>query len=198
MMRMLKGSIYILVAAAVALALALMSLLHGYHRLSAETLVAELSFQQFAPFRYSVELATGDLCHHQRFDLYGDQWRVDAQFLKWKPWANLLGLESRYRLDRLEGRYSQIERQNSDDKLAHALVEPPIGSLQAIPLLNDSLRLLADASYGSSTYQAIDTARIYQVYKTPTGLITRSKPRALERDEDGVLTIEINRACPQV
>ena len=37
------------------------------------------------------------------YPLHGDEWRVEAQVLRWKPWANVLGLDTQYRLDRLSG-----------------------------------------------------------------------------------------------
>ncbi|MCW8885579.1 MAG: hypothetical protein OQK12_10040 [Motiliproteus sp.] len=168
--------------------------LQSYHRLSAETLVAELSFEQLAPQRFQAELLMGDFCVPHSFLLLGDQWRLDAQFLKWKPWANLLGFDSRYRLERLEGRYSSTFEQNQRRKLAHGLadvVDPMAMEEISAPLLG----LFADVQYGSSTYQRIDPDFVYQVFKTPSGLITRYKPKEMERASDGSLVIEINHAC---
>ncbi|MEH6811620.1 MAG: hypothetical protein V7677_03715 [Motiliproteus sp.] len=168
--------------------------LQSYQRLSAETLVAELSFEQLAPQRYQATVLRGDFCQPSNYLILGDQWRLDALFLKWKPWANVIGFDSRYRLDRLEGRYSVTALQNSQSNLAHAL--PTSASWPPLQSLSDyALSMFADAQYGSSTYQQLDTERIYQVYKTQSGLITRSKHKQLERDEEGVLVIEISHAC---
>ena len=169
--------------------------LQSYQRLSAETLVAELSFEQLAPQRYQASLLKGNFCQSEEFLVLGDQWRVDAQFLKWKPWANVLGLDSRYRLERLEGRYTNVVEQNQRAKLSHGLTGG--ADFKAFDQISQTLLVLfADVEYGSSTYQRIDTESIFQVYKTTSGLITRHKPKALERAEDGSLVIEINHACP--
>jgi len=64
--------------------------------------------------------------------------------------------------------------------------------------MHSVLGMFVDTSYGSSTYQDIDTDRIYQVFKTQSGLINRNKSARMDRDEDGVVIIEINRACPPV
>ena len=45
----------------------------------------------------------------RKFTVHGDEWRIDARVLKWKPWANVLGLDTQYRLDRLSGRYESTQ-----------------------------------------------------------------------------------------
>ena len=71
-------------------------------------------------------------CDERTFPVFGDQWRVDAEFLKWKYWALLLGLDSQYRLDRLEGRYRSAAEQNSQPNVAHDLSERTAVDLVAL------------------------------------------------------------------
>lgn len=168
--------------------------LHSYHRLTAETLIAELSFVPLGEQRFEASLLTGDRCHPQRYLLLGDQWRLDAQFLKWKPWANLLGVDARYRLERLEGRYQSTDDQNSKPTQAHTLGEQPVFNLTK---LLGRTNFLLDAQYGSSTYQTVDGNLIYQVYRTQSGIITRSFPRPAPRLEGGNMVIEIRRGCAE-
>jgi hypothetical protein len=125
----------------------------------------------------------------------GDQWRIDAQFLKWRYWATLFGLESQYRLERLEGRYRDVAEQNSKTTLAHALAEPSAIDIGGLSSRLGRLNFLADASYGSSTYHDVDTRNVYLVYKTPTGLLTRIRPRANPQRDDGVLDVEVRHGC---
>ena len=66
--------------------------------LTDEALIAKLRFVQIAPRHYQVELRSGDFCERQRFELFGDEWRLDARFLKWKPLANLFGFDAMHRL----------------------------------------------------------------------------------------------------
>jgi hypothetical protein len=167
----------------------------AYSNLTDETQIAELSFKQLGEDEYLVNLATGDFCDVRSFIVRGDQWRLDANFLKWKYWASALGLESQYRLDRLEGRFSDINVQNGEPTLAHKLGEP---TLLDIARLADDLgrfSFFADAAYGSSTFQQIDDTRIYDVYKTPTGIMTRAREHPGFDLQEDVLSIEINHAC---
>ena len=124
--------------------------------------------------------ARGDRCDERSYPLFGEQWRVDAEFLKWKYWALLLGLDSQYRLDRLEGRYRSVTDQNTQPKIAHGLSERTAVDLVGLVESLGSWNFLLDATYGSSTYQDIDVANVYYVYRTQTGIITRHEPRPVQ------------------
>jgi len=168
---------------------------YGYSNLTDETRIAELSFAQVSEGEYVVNLSTGDFCEVRRFPVRGDQWRLDANFLKWKYWAAAIGMESQYRLDRLEGRYSDVNLQNSSPVMAHSLGEPTLLDLATFSEQLGPFNFLADAVYGSSTFQAIDETRIFDVYRTPTGIITREREHpGFDLTED-ILSIEINHAC---
>jgi hypothetical protein len=40
----------------------------------------------------------------QTYTLEGDQWQMDARVITWKPWANVVGLDAQYELQRIWGR----------------------------------------------------------------------------------------------
>lgn len=171
--------------------------IYTYHRLTAETLIAELRFDSTGERQYIATLRTGDRCEERRFPIFGDQWRVDAEFLKWKYWALLLGLDSQYRLDRLEGRYRTVAEQNAKPNVAHDLAEPTAIDLVALAGALGSWNFLLDATYGSSTYQNIDVDNVYYVYRTTTGIITRHEPRPVARAAGEPLSVTIDGACDE-
>src|SRR6478672_3007780 len=174
-MRKLLGWSFVLIVVLGAPAVVLLSAsVYTYHRLSGETLIAEWRFEQFRDREYAAHLRTGDRCDERVLTVYGDQWRVDAEFLKWKYWALLLGLDSQYRLDRLEGRYRSVVDQNSEPKLAHDLRDDTAVDVVSLAEGLGRWNFLIDASYGSSTYQDIDPANLYYVYRTQTAIMTRS------------------------
>jgi hypothetical protein len=168
--------------------------IYTYTVLTDETLIAELRFDQTGDRQYLAYLRTGDRCDERVLPVLGEQWRVDAEFLKWKYWATWLGLDAQYRLDRLEGRYRSSTEQNTAPTLAHDLGGGTTLDVVALAGSLGSWNFLIDATYGSSTYQDIDTANVYYVYRTPTGIITRSEPRPAQ-DAGAALPIEISRAC---
>ena len=186
------GLIVLLAALGVVL---LAATVYTYDRLTAETMIAELRFDARGERQYVAYLRTGDRCEERTFPVLGDQWRVDAQFLKWKYWALLLGLDSQYRLDRLEGRYRTAAEQNTQPNVAHDLADRTAVDLVALAGGLGSWNVLLDATYGSSTYEDIDTRNVYYVYRTTTGIITRHEPRPTPPAEGQPLAVTINGAC---
>jgi hypothetical protein len=195
MRRAFKFSLLVVVLFATLSIVLLTATIYTYDRLTGETLIAELRFDATGDRQYVAHLRTGDRCEDRTFPLYGDQWRVDAEFLKWKYWALLLGLDSQYRLDRLEGRYRSAAEQNSQPNLAHELRERTAVDVGSLAESLGSWNFLLDATYGSSTYQDIDVDNVYYVYRTTTGIITRHEPRPAQPAGGAPFNVTIDGAC---
>jgi hypothetical protein len=198
MRRAFKYSLGLVVVLGALCVVLLAATVYTYERLTAETLIAELRFDSAGERQYVAYLRTGDRCEERIFPLFGDQWRVDAEFLKWKYWALLLGLDSQYRLDRLEGRYRTAVEQNSQPNVAYDLADRTAVDLVSVAGALGRLNFLLDATYGSSTYQDIDVDNIHYVYRTTTGIITRHEPRPVPPEGDEPLSITVNDACGEV
>ncbi|HET8696863.1 MAG TPA: hypothetical protein VFO94_05230 [Gammaproteobacteria bacterium] len=192
MRRLLKVSLLLVVLAAVLLVMLLSASIYTYHALTNEALIAELTFDRADGRIWVAHLRTGDRCTERELPLYGDQWRIDAEFLKWKSWANLLGLDAQYRLDRLEGRYRTAAEQNNGPNVAHDLGGSTAVDVVELAGALGSWNFLVDATYGSSVYHDIDTASLYSVYRTQTGIITRVTPRP---PADASTPIKVTRGC---
>jgi hypothetical protein len=147
--------------------------LHTYNRLTHEQPVAEIVFEARGPQRYRATLAQVPSGEMQMFMLAGDEWQLDARVLKWKGWANLLGLDSQYRLERVSGRYRAIEQERNDERTVYALSENP--GVDLWTLSTDYPRWLpfVDAVYGSATYLPMADGARYEVAITQSGLIAR-------------------------
>ena len=196
MRRALALSLWLVAVFAALFVVLLAATVFTYNRLTSETLIAELRFDALGNRQYVAHLRTGDRCDERTFPVFGDQWRVDAEFLKWKYWALVLGLDSQYRLDRLEGRYRSAVEQNSAPNVAHDLKPPNAVDVVELAGALGSWNFLLDATYGSSTYQDIDTTNVYYVYRTTTGIITRFEPRPVQ-STGAPLEITIDNACTE-
>ena len=194
MRKFLGWSVVLIVVLGTFAAVLLSASVYTYHALTGETLIAELRFDPTGEREYLAHLRTGDRCEERVLPVFGDQWRVDAEFLKWKYWAMLLGLDSQYRLDRLEGRYRTAAEQNAAPKLAHDLGAGTTLDVVGVAESLGSWNFLIDASYGSSTYQDIDPDNNYYVYRTQTGIITRTKPRPVQ-EPGAPLAVDVERGC---
>lgn len=143
-----------------------------YTRLNNEKPIASIYFKKEAPKVFQAHLSTEDSEHIKKYKIFGDQWRIDAQFIKIKPWANILGLDAHYNLERFEGRYKDIQEQNTNKKLSYSLSNNSI----EVPQFLITYNFIIDSEYGSSTYKNIKLNTLYTVYRTQYGLIVRNKP----------------------
>ncbi len=169
--------------------------LYTFHRLTDESPIAELSFAATGAQQYRATIAYGDFCKPEHYSLDGDQWRLDALFLKWHPWANLFGLDSMYRIERLGGRYRDTVEENTSPRLAHEL-HPEQGVDLAAMISRYTGRLSpVDTLYGSSVYEDMEEAFVYRVYRGQSGLLVRKARRADPADDGGGMTIDINKTC---
>lgn len=145
--------------------------LRGYQALTQEQLAATVTIERTAhqAFQATIRFSNG---HQQSFDLLGDDLLIEANILKWHPWANVLGLQTAYQLDRIAGRYSSIEDEQSQPRTVYSLAEN-----RPINLLELSKRTWAkpflDAQYGSATFYPLKDQGVYQLRVSTTGLLIR-------------------------
>src|SRR5215217_2296842 len=97
-----------------------------YARLTYERPVATIMTRQLGPQYFEATVIQADRGQNMPaatnlYPLHGDEWRIEAQVLKWKPWANVLGLDTQYRLDRLSGRYQSTEQEINAERSVHPL-----------------------------------------------------------------------------
>jgi hypothetical protein len=105
--------------------------------------------------------------------LAGDEWQLDARVLKWKGWANLLGLDAQYRLERVSGRYRDIEQERTGERTVYGLSENPGVDLWVLSTQYPKWLPFVDAVYGSATYLPMADGARYEVKMTQSGLMAR-------------------------
>jgi hypothetical protein len=78
-----------------------------YTSLTKEEIVAKIKFDVILnqSQMYIAHLYGADGSNIDDYVIFGDQWRMDAGFIKMEYWANVLGVDSKYILNRIEGRY---------------------------------------------------------------------------------------------
>jgi hypothetical protein len=149
--------------------------LHSYQRLTYEQPVADIFIRQLEPGVYQLSLVlAGDHAEPVYYELTGDQWQLDARILKWKGWANLIGLDSFYKLERLSSRYQDIEKARSRAPSVFDLTGPRRG-LDIWELkrrLRDQL-VFVDTLFGQGVYMPMADGAHYRVSVGQAGLITR-------------------------
>jgi len=146
---------------------------HTYARLTHEQPVAELVFEARGPQHYRATLTRMPSGEMQVFVLAGDEWQLDARVLKWKGWANLFGLDAQYRLERVGGRYRDIELERHAERTVYDLSDNPGVDLWELSTHYPRWMPFVDAIYGSATYQPMADGARYEVKITQSGLIAR-------------------------
>lgn len=175
--------------------LACLAPVYTYQRFNSEYPIATLEFTRVLDQQYIAELRAADYCDNRKFVIKGDQWQVDASFIKWTGFGVMLGLDSRYRLDRLSGRYRRVAEQNGNPTLAHDLSPESRFDVLENSAFIKKFNPLIDTVFGSSVYLDINTDDIYSIYRTEDALIVKSVERQIVVYENGVATIQINHAC---
>ena len=145
---------------------------YGYGRLVDEQLVSRIEFSQAAAGEYVARVMI-DGQSDRLFTLRGDEWQMDARVVNWKPPATLLGLDPIYQLDRLSGRYSDLDEEISSDRSVHALSQSPTLDVWQVARRYPLLTPGVDAHYGTATYLPMADGAIFEVTMTRTALIAR-------------------------
>jgi hypothetical protein len=162
--------------AAAALALLGLNLL-TYDRLTREELAVRAAFAQAADEQYNATLTypSGEV---RGYVLRGDDWQIDARVLKWRGAGNLLGFDTAYRLERISGRYRDIERERTAPRTVYALhASERVDVWRLLHTWHDYIPWV-DALYGSATYLPMADGAAYQVSVSPSGLIARAENEA--------------------
>ncbi|HID50292.1 MAG TPA: cation/multidrug efflux pump [Chromatiales bacterium] len=146
--------------------------LHTYQRLTHESPVATLRFERLAPQQFRVILTRAGQ-NAEVYTLRGDEWQLDGRVLKWHGVANLLGLDSDFRLERLSGRYHDAERDAHARRSVHALSRSEGLDIWALARDHPGWVPWVDAVYGSATYMPMTHGARYAVRMTQSGLVAR-------------------------
>ena len=147
----------------------------SYSRLTNERAVAEVTVGAFNArlnlYRVTVERldrpGAAVVC-----SLQGDEWLLSARVQKWKPWANLLGLDSTYTLDQIANKYSSADRGQGKPITACNLAGPgpDAGVFSGLAAWLMAQSFAEQRRFGSAVYMPLTDGAIYRVLMTEAGL----------------------------
>jgi hypothetical protein len=167
----LAGMLLSLTAVTATLAVAV----QGYRALTREEVAAVVETRPLGAQRFEASFAFPD-GRKETVDLAGDELYVDARILKWKPLANLLGLHTAYELDRVGGRYIDLDDERDKPRTVFSIA----GNKKPLDLFKLRRRYallepLVDADYGSASFVPARERRSFEVRVSTTGLLIRPK-----------------------
>lgn len=161
--------------------------LQTYKRLTYERVVATVSFDKTpaADDTYTVTLLLPEGEVRKVDSVKGDEFSLGAQVITFKPMAQMLGYDSVYRLDFLEGRYARRYNMGGVSEATSTgikLYENP--GLDVYGLAKEQGKRFnvgtaqKDATFGSAVYAPMDDGLEYEVSITQTALVLRPKNAA--------------------
>jgi len=192
--------------------------LQTYARLTHERLAAEVTLKQTGENQFTATVRKavndkGDLGEPKDFAVTGDQVRIEGPVWKMKPWANIVGADSFYRLERVQGRWSNPEAENVNVATAHDIDGGTTVGLDALRIAETVGHgaetvanltrgkdnkiapgsfnpIMLDTNFGSGVYMPMADGAVYDVKITQAAFILRGKNDialgALSRMSDGL------------
>ena len=147
--------------------------LYSYDRLTYEQDIAKLTFSQLGRQQFRAEITYLNPKNVEQFLIHGDEWQIDARVIKWHGWAQLLGLNAQFRLERISGRYLDIEEEQLKPRTVYALNSGD--EIDYWKLIRNYKKWLPwiDAHYGSAAYLPMADNTTYSISLTQSGLIAR-------------------------
>ena len=147
----------------------------GYKALTREELAATVHITPLASQRFQARVARPD-GRDTTFALAGDELYIDARILKLKPFVNLIGLHTVYRLDRVAGRYLSARDEKAKARTIYSLDgEMMPWDLFFLRTRCTFLAPLLDAQYGSATFASVEGVSTVRIMVTTSGLIARAE-----------------------
>lgn len=146
---------------------------YSYKQVLQEQVVATINFNKIADQQYLAVLSDKD-GQEQRVEIRGDQWQLDARIVKWKGYLATFGIKPAYRLERLSGRYYDIEQETTAQRTAYTVHNSLYGvDVWRIFHTNPSWVPVIDAVYGSATYLPMKGGALFEITLSHTGLVAR-------------------------
>ena len=152
--------------------------LQTYKRLTLERDAAHIRFDAVAeqPDTYQATVTLPQEPEPRVYTLKGDEFSMGAQVIKFKPLANMLGYDSVYRLEYLEGRNSNrysTKEVSAAESNGIRLYENPGIDVRQFAADQGARFGLEDAQYGSATYMPMKDGYEFDVNITQDALVAR-------------------------
>ena len=151
--------------------------LQTYSRLTYESPVAEIQVAANDPAqkRYTVTIRRPDGTNvTQTCEVQGDEWLLSGRVQKWKPWVNVLGVDSTYTLDQMANKYFDAVEATGQPITACSIEKPAPEANRYVPegwlMWMMSYAQAEDRRFGSASYMPLADGALYEVVMTQAGL----------------------------
>jgi hypothetical protein len=143
-----------------------------YARLTHEEEAARVTTRRIAEREYRVSVQTPRRPSRE-YSVRGDEWQIDARVLKWRALGTILGFDTVYRLERISGRYGDLQSERSAPRTVYELAADPGVDFWDVARRYPRYLPFADALYGSAAYVPMAEGAEYVVTVSASGLVVR-------------------------
>jgi len=143
-----------------------------YARLTHEQEAARVTTRRLGEREFAVSVETPRAAP-RHFEVRGDEWQIDARVLKWRALGTVLGFDTVYRLERLSGRYGDVQSERSAPRTVYELAADPGVDFWSVARRYPHYLPFADALYGSAAYVPMAEGAQYVVTVSASGLVVR-------------------------
>ncbi|SFN47613.1 multidrug transporter [Marinobacter pelagius] len=149
--------------------------LMGYQSLEGMKTVATVSTQRQGEQLWVVTLQTGEQAPVIQ-SVRGDQWQLDARIIRFAGPIRWLGIAPGYRLERLSGRYTSLENEQSMPRTVIGLSEQKWPDLWE---LDRQFNLpFVEGVYGNATFMPMRDGALFDVRLSGSGLVAAPQNEA--------------------
>lgn len=157
--------------------------LSDYSELLNDKPIASISFERVGDQRFIASISYYTDLESGEYEIYGDQWQVDARIVRWNGVLAALGAKPGYRLDRLSGRYYSLEDERTKNRSVFSLVEQPAYRIDVWKVLHTKGAMVPgiDAVYGSAAYLPMADSASFQLSLSYNGLTAKPANKIAEQ-----------------
>lgn len=155
--------------------------LQTYAQLSKERLAGQVTLKQVGDFEY---IATIDLADDQQklrgqpvdYQITGQRIHIEGPVVKFKPWANVIGVDSLFKVNEVYGTYVNPNCTNKYPPRRQATEECKAGDFFGCLGTSWTMLNLADFSHTSASGQLMADGAVYDIYASQDAFELKPNP----------------------
>lgn len=155
--------------------------LQTYAQLSKERLAGQVTLKQVGDFEFTATIDLADAEQKLRgqpvdYQITGQRVHIEGPVVKFKPWANVIGMDSLFKVTEVYGTYVNPNCTNKYPPRRHTTEECKVGDFFGCLGQSWQMLHLADFSHTSASGQLMGDGAIYDIYASQDAFELKPNP----------------------
>jgi len=121
-----------------------------------------------------------DNTRKKTFLFNADEWVIEGRIIQWRSFMGMFGVRSYYQVERLCGRYLDIEKEKKYPRIVYELYDKP-DAFWYFVYRNQRLIPFIEAAYGNSAFIRFEAGKVFYVYVTNSGFMIKDMTEPKKR-----------------